>query len=54
MNKKSYEKPRIETISARELVEMMGPVQGYGCPGITSMGPDAAVGGGTAPTKVRL
>ncbi len=54
MDKKIYEKPRIDTISAEELVEMMGPVQGYSGAGVSGMGPDAAIAGGPGPDKVRL
>ena len=35
----SYEKPAIQTVSAAQLIEMVGPVQGY-----------AAGGGGAAET----
>ena len=42
-----YEKPRIETVGARRVVESLGPAQagGYGSPGGHSGGPSAAVGG---------
>ena len=44
---RSYEKPTVETLSASELLEILGPVQGYSGPGGNNDLSTVAGGGGS-------
>jgi hypothetical protein len=46
--KKTYEKPRVQTLTSSEVVEAMGPVQGYGqgLKGTSNLGKSSSSGAG--------